>query len=491
MNHAAQAYRPGVAASAYGRCIRNVFIQRSYRDAREPAINRTFHYQGKNHHLHIRYQHQDLRPILTPRDEPELRDRARYHGPYVAAALPFETPLGSTAYMHAVINPAKLQIDSSRSCKAMDPELFQALNSGAELFQNSIQKTASSTSSWQSEYPAPPDTRARAHSARTHELAHIKWVSVMGGEQDSCPPSPTPAILVVGTSGTSSWAGMGDFHKSTANRFESSHAHTSVTHIEVTPFMTKHPLTNTTWHDTNPCGKILIKADEATDQVVHCDPVEWVTNSMHLSKAMEAAQLDVVAVSGDGNGHPGVVPTLETHPYADSDWRWSKATATPWPLGDGLTWSRDHKIYQAPSPTDDCGNELICKHGALHPQGTTVSKGSTRGEFSRVDDSIFYAQPSGIGGGSSEDSTMYFEYESVILRITGARGLFTANEIVNASNAKSPQSGTNYLQRTTDLVHATTMEIESKIAMAGCFISTVVDFARATATKTLERWQKR
>ena len=84
---------------------------------------------------------------------------------------------------------------------------------------------------------------------------------------------------------------------------------------------------------------------------------------------------------------------------------------------------------------------------------------------------------------------MYFEYESGILRAPGARGLFTAAIVMNASNAKRPQGGTSYIQHTIDLALAATMGIESKIALASCFASKAADFARAAAifsNKTLE-----
>ena len=47
-------------------------------------------------------------------------------------------------------------------------------------------------------------------------------------------------------------------------------------------------------------------------------------------------------------------------------------------------------------------------------------------------------------------------------------------------------NGITYLQRTIDSVLETTMGIESKIAMAGCLVSTTVCFARAAVTKTLK-----
>ena len=71
MNRAAQAYRPVAAAFAYGRGIRNVFIQRSYRNPRELASIRPFHDLCKNHLLHLRYQHHDLRLISTSRLSPQ------------------------------------------------------------------------------------------------------------------------------------------------------------------------------------------------------------------------------------------------------------------------------------------------------------------------------------------------------------------------------------------------------------------------------------
>ena len=286
---------------------------------------------------------------------------------------------------------------------------------------------------------------------------------------------------------TSSRAQMGDFHKTTANRFGSTHAHnTSVAKSSIK----NHALCTKNRHSMSESEpKTLINFD----QVDCCDPLdyfEWENNGAkqkHLNTAMEIAQLDVVAISGDVFGYPGVVPIwLETHPDAVSFRIWSQAQATPRPLGDGLKWSNDHEIYQAPSPTFDCLHELICKHSVLAlPHGTTVSKG-INGEHGCVNDSSSEAQPSGIEGVYEEDSTMYFEYESGILRFPGARGLCTAALNVYASNAESPQCGTTYLQRTIEWVHATTMGIESEIAMAGCLVSTTVDFAKATTYKTLK-----
>ena len=280
---------------------------------------------------------------------------------------------------------------------------------------------------------------------------------------------------------------MGDFHKTTANRFGSTHAHnTSVAKSSIK----NHALCTKNRHSMSESEpKTLINFD----QVDCCDPLdyfEWENNGAkqkHLNTAMEIAQLDVVAISGDVFGYPGVVPIwLETHPDAVSFRIWSQAPVTPRPLGDDLKWSNDHEIYQAPSPTFDCLHELICKHSVLAlPHGTTVSKG-INGEHGCVNDSSSEAQPSGIEGVYEEDSTMYFEYESGILRFPGARGLCTAALNVYASNAESPQCGTTYLQRTIEWVHATTMGIESEIAMAGCLVSTTVDFAKATTYKTLK-----
>ena len=83
------------------------------------------------------------------------------------------------------------------------------------------------------------------------------------------------------------------------------------------------------------------------------------------------------------------------------------------------------------------------QHQARQPRAT-VSEDP--GDLPRypVNDSSSEAQPSGIGGVFAEDSVMYYEYESGILRFPGARGLFTAALRVNASNAKSPLSGTYY-----------------------------------------------
>ena len=105
--------------------------------------------------------------------------------------------------------------------------------------------------------------------------------------------------------------------------------------------------------------------------------------------------------------------------------------------------------------------------------------------FPIFNDSSSEAQPSGIGEVFTEDSVMYYEYESGILRFPGARGPFTAALRVNASNAQSPQCGTTYLQRTINWVRETTMGIESEIAMAGCLVSTAVALAKTTAIKTL------
>jgi len=243
-----------------------------------------------------------------------------------------------------------------------------------------------------------------------------------------------------------------------------------------------------TLHDTRPSEEILVKADDAADQVGCRDPYEWVIDSSYyLNTALEAAQLDAAAVSGDATGHPGVVSSLGlgTHPDAVSEWIWPQAPVTPRSLGDGLTWSRDHEIYQAPSPIFDCSDGPI-KRGPSNKDGrATPSAQSASG--ARYNDGLINAQPSGIGGVFTEDSVMYYEYESGILRFPGARGLSTAALTVEtkASNAKSPLCGTDYIQRTIDSVLETTMGIESEIAMAGCLVSTAVALAKTTAIKTL------
>ena len=236
--------------------------------------------------------------------------------------------------------------------------------------------------------------------------------------------------------------------------------------------------------DTHLLAKIPV-----TDWVGDGDPLMGVIHRSHLNAVLEAERVEIATVSGDAAGHPGVVSSwLGTHPAA-ADWLWSKAPVTPWPLGDGPTWSRGHRIYQAPSPSSGCWDHgLICKHGAHLPQGTTVSKGSVAsavasaiGVVSRVDDGHIPVLPSGIGGLPSEDSLMYFEYESGVLRAPGARGLFSASMVMNASNAERPPGGTNYIQHTIDSALAATMGIESKIALASCFASKAADFAKAAA----------
>ena len=132
---------------------------------------------------------------------------------------------------------------------------------------------------------------------------------------------------------------------------------------------------------------------------------------------------------------------LGTHPDAVSFWIWSQATATPRPLGDDLPpWFNNHEIYHAPSPKFDWLLEPIGKHNGTLPYDTITLSTGLYG-YRRVNDGFIEAQPSGIGGIYEEDSTMYFEYESGILRVPGARGLCTAALNVYASNAESPQCG--------------------------------------------------
>ena len=144
---------------------------------------------------------------------------------------------------------------------------------------------------------------------------------------------------------------------------------------------------------------------------------------------MEAAKLDVLSiidvfpVSGEAIGHPGVVSNRSgTHPNAVSFRIWSQATATPRPLGDDLPpWFNNHEIYHAPSPKFDQLREPICKHNGILPDDTITLSTGLYG-YRRVNDGFIEAQPSGIEGIYEEDSTMYFEYESGILRFPGARG---------------------------------------------------------------------
>ena len=103
-------------------------------------------------------------------------------------------------------------------------------------------------------------------------------------------------------------------------------------------------------------------------------------------------------------------------------------------------WFNNHEIYHAPSPKFDQLREPICKHNGILPYDTITLSTGLYG-YRSVNDGFIEAQPSGIEGIYEEDSTMYFEYESGILRFPGARGLFTAALRVNASNAESPQCG--------------------------------------------------
>ena len=145
--------------------------------------------------------------------------------------------------------------------------------------------------------------------------------------------------------------------------------------IDVASRITHHAFTAP--HETCLSEKILIKADDAPDQVGCCDSLNRMISSVtYLNTALEAAQHNVVAVSGDATGYPGVMSSWSgTHPDAVSFRIWSQAPVTPRPLGDGLKWSNDHEIYQAPSPTFDRGLELFGKHNGILPDDTHESRG--------------------------------------------------------------------------------------------------------------------
>ena len=137
-----------------------------------------------------------------------------------------------------------------------------------------------------------------------------------------------------------------DFYKNYANRFGS-----SSTHIMSLIDSNSHTHTH---HDMSQGGPQTLGdgSPHEADQVGCRESIDWMTDSSvyHLRMALEAAQLDAAAASGDATKHPQVVLNwLGTHPDAISKRIWAQATETPSPLGDGFDRSSDHETYHAPS----------------------------------------------------------------------------------------------------------------------------------------------
>ena len=114
-----------------------------------------------------------------------------------------------------------------------------------------------------------------------------------------------------------------DFYKSYANRFGS-----SSTHIMSLIDSNSHTHTH---HDMSQ-GEPQTLGDGSpleADQVGCRESIDWMTDSSvyHLRMALEAAQLDAAAASGDATKHPQVVLNwLGTHPDAISKRTWAQAT---------------------------------------------------------------------------------------------------------------------------------------------------------------------
>ena len=410
MKAAAQAYRPRWQTHAYGIGARNHFRSPTHVFLREPELLRMNDNNQSDDVIHLRYQHHARTPRASVSQDPShLRrypdqisaarpqvltslgkasdmvrasNRTEWHLPTFAgweATMAKESP-HPVPILHHVAH--KLRTTTSVEDKedtwtisyrtefepvSLGPSIDLTRNaSGATLFKpllpsRSTDKTTTSPTSDKSEYTPSPHMHAPPHGSsctharetttcltkfwsnksvtRTHTRTHKA-----PADQDSClQPSPTPT-KVVGTT----LRGMGP--PETSNDFVASalarewydydkctgtHAHTH------------------TLHDTRLRTETLVKADDAADQVGCRDPHQWVIDSScYLNTALEAAQLNAAAVSGDATGHPGVVSSLGlgTHPDAVSDWIWSQAPVTPRPRGDDLPpWFCNHEIYHAPT----------------------------------------------------------------------------------------------------------------------------------------------
>ena len=168
-------------------------------------------------------------------------------------------------------------------------------------------------------------------------------------------------------------------------------------------------------HETCLSEKILIKADDAPDQVGCCDSLEWMISSVtYLNTALEAAQHNVVAVSGDATGYPEVMSSWSgTHPDAVSFRIWSQAPVTPRPLGDDLKWSNDHEIYQAPSPTFDPLLQLTTHCRSSSQTKRTLNAQSVKENYHQTSQSLLYLAPSKVKGRKTRCSKKDFEVSSL------------------------------------------------------------------------------
>ena len=373
MRVVARACRPRVTPTAYGRAtgLPSFRPNQQYRADTPHFQDRRYRRQESKIYDHsIRYQHHDTHELrATTATAVEIADNRRNAdetsaASYAASDLSKATPLQDVSTI-----PSDTHARSQLASRTYARE--------TSIFAGKLPKISC-------QQPSPtPTSRVDSVVGRTS----LRGVNEGSGDHQQLRGIPL----------TTSAARQGDFHKSTANRFDTCTNHALNTH------------TQTYLHE-------ILDIAQFEFQVGCCDPLEpsfeWEINGSmcNLNTAMETVKFDIFTVSGEAIGHPGVMSNWSgTHPNAVSFRIWSQATATPRPLGDDLPpWFSNHEIYHAPSPKFDWLLEPIGKHNGTLPDDTITLSTGLYG-YRRVNDGSSEAQPSGIGGVFTEDSVMYYE----------------------------------------------------------------------------------
>ena len=286
MMTAAQAYRPRAALPISGRGVRSTLRSPISHTPREPDVRRTICNHRSDQPLRIRYS-----------------TMARHMQAAARQDLPRRCELSSAANItttEQIEAPFAEDQDKPMARNHARPELQgSAPERDVALLQEQVQLSSAANITTTEQIEAPFDEDQDGPTARNHARPELQGSTPERDialfqeqvllEADNAPEggfTSHPAVSV------------------TSSREASKCEHTTppLRHmIDVASRITHHAFTAP--HETCLSEKILIKADDAPDQVGCCDSLNRMISSVtYLNTALEAAQHNVVAVSGDATG---------------------------------------------------------------------------------------------------------------------------------------------------------------------------------------------